>query len=379
MTGPLDGVRIVELAGIGPGPFAAMMLADHGADVIRVERPGGSPAGNIDILNRSRRSIIVDLKQPEGIKAVLALCRDADGFIEGLRPGVTERLGLGPEALLAANPRLIYGRMTGWGQDGPLAQAAGHDLNYIALTGALHAMGRADEKPPVPLNLVGDFGGGGMLLAFGMVSAILAARTTGRGQVIDAAMTDGAALLAAMFFNAGRLAGVDTPRGANMLGGAAPFYDTYETADGHYIALAAVEPQFYRLALEKIGLADDPDFQPQINPAAWPALKAKLADRIKSRTRADWCALMEGTDACFAPVLSFGEAHSHPHNVARGTFVEAFGVIQPAPAPRYSESVTRVPSLSQPGSDTDTLLTEAGYSEGDIELMRARGIVAGQR
>lgn len=379
MTGPLSGLRIIELAGIGPGPFAAMMLADHGADVIRIERPGGSPGGAIDVLNRSRRSIILDLKKPEGIQAVMALCRDADGFIEGLRPGVTERLGLGPERLIAANPRLVYGRMTGWGQDGPLAQAAGHDINYIALTGALHAMGRAEEKPPVPLNLVGDFGGGGMLLAFGMVSAILSARTTGRGQVIDAAMTDGAALLAALFFNPGRLIGVQASRGQNMLGGAAPLYDTYETSDGKFIALGAVEPHFYRLVLEKIGLADDPDFQAQQDPATWPAAKVKMAALIKTRTREAWCALLEGTDACFAPVLSFAEAPAHPHNAARGTFVEAFGVVQPAPAPRYSESSTRPPCLNPPGADTDALLAEAGYCEADIELMRARGIAAGPR
>jgi alpha-methylacyl-CoA racemase len=373
--GPLRGVRIVELAGIGPGPFAGMMLADHGAEVIRVERPG-PPRPFTDVLTRSRRSIVVDLGTPVGAEVVRALARRADGFIEGLRPGVTERLGLGPEVLLADNPKLVYGRVTGWGQNGPLAQAAGHDLNYIAVTGALHAMGRADDKPPVPLNLIGDFGGGGMLLAFGMLSAILAARTSGRGQVVDAAMTDGAALLAAMFY-AGGMPQYRGPRGTNILGGAAPFYDTYETADGSFIALAAIEPQFYALLLEKTGLAGDPDLDAQMDRASWPAAKAKISERIKTRTRAQWCALLEGTDVCFAPVLSIAEAPEYPHNRAREVFIEAFGVVQPAPAPRYSESRTRTPFLAEKGSDVDDLLQEAGFAAERIEDLKKAGVVGG--
>lgn len=377
MTGPLQGLRVVELAGIGPGPFAGMMLADHGAEVIRIERPGPAATFPQDVLHRSRRSIVVDLKRPEGVEVALRLSRTADGFIEGLRPGVAERLGVGPEVLLQANPRLVYGRVTGWGQDGPLAHAAGHDLNYIALSGALYALGRADEKPPVPLNLIGDFGGGGMLLAFGMLSAILAARTTGRGQVVDAAMTDGAALLMSMFFNPGDLAGAQAPRGGNLLGGAAPFYDTYETADGGFVAVAAIEPQFYAELLQLTGLAGDPDFRDQTDRAAWPAAKAKLAAMFMTRTRAQWCALLEGGDACFAPVLSIQEAPAHPHNRARGTFIEAFGLVQPAPAPRYSESQTRWPTLPEAGADTDAVLRDAGYGPAEIAALRRAGVVQG--
>ncbi len=373
MTGPLAGIRIVELAGIGPGPFTAMMLADHGAEVTRVERPNAT--GTPDINQRSRRSIMVDLKQPEGIQVVLDLCRTADGLIEGLRPGVTERLGLGPDVLLGLNPKLVYGRITGWGQDGPLAQAAGHDLNYIALSGALHPMGPADGKPPVPLNLVGDFGGGGMLLAFGMLSAILCARTTGKGQVVDAAMTEGAALLASMFFNPGKLAGVDAPRGQNLLGGAAHFYDTYETSDGAFIVVGAIEPQFYAELLHRVGLADDPTFKAQNDTAAWPLAKEKLTALFKTQTRDHWCKLLEGTDACFAPVLSPKEAPEHPHNKTRRAFVEAFGITQPAPAPRYSVSDTRAPELRKVGADTEALLRQAGYSEDRITKLIETGVV----
>ena len=383
--GPLAGLRIVELAGIGPGPFAGMMLADHGAEVIRVERPGLPPrygAGYRDVLTRSRRSITIDLKQPEGVEAVHAITRGADGFIEGLRPGVTERLGLGPEVLCAETPKLVYGRVTGWGQDGPLAQAAGHDIDYIALSGALHAMDRADRKPDPPLNLVGDFGGGGMLLAFGMLSAILAARATGRGQVVDAAMTDGAALLMSMYFSEGEIGHWQGPRGENLLGGAAPFYDTYETADGAFIAVGAIEPQFWALLLQALGLAGDPDCTAQLDRAAWPAAKSKVAAAFKTRTRAQWCERLEGTDACFAPVLSMQEAIQHPHNRARGTFVEGSGVegrslIQPAPAPRYSESTTRPPFLPETGADTDAVLQDAGFTPAQIAELRHAGVVAG--
>lgn len=383
--GPLAGLRVIELAGIGPGPFAAMMLADHGAEVIRVERPRTLPvygAGYRDVLNRSRRSIAVDLKRPEGIEVVRRLARGADGLIEGLRPGVAERLGLGPELLLADTPKLVYGRVTGWGQDGPLCQAAGHDINYIALSGALHAMGQAAEKPPVPLNLVGDFGGGGMLLAFGMLSAILCARETGRGQVIDAAMSDGAALLMSMFFSQGDISRWQGPRGDNMLGGAAPFYDTYETAEGGFVAVGAIEPQFWAVLLQALDLAGDPDCTAQLDRSAWPAAKAKIAAAFRSRTRAEWCARLEAIDACFAPVLSMQEAVQHPHNRARGTFVEGLGpagsgLMQPAPAPRYSESTTRQPFLTESGADTDAVLLDAGYTSAQIAELRRTSVVAG--
>ena len=374
---PLTGLRIVELAGIGPGPFAGMMLADHGAEVIRVERADGAHHYPSNILNRSRRSIVVDLKQPDGVAVVRALCRNADGFIEGLRPGVTERLGLGPNVLRSDNPRLVYGRITGWGQTGPLAQSAGHDINYIALSGALHPMGRAEDKPPVPLNLLADFGGGGMLLAFGMLSAILAAKHTGQGQVIDAAMTEGAALLASMFFNPGVLAGIGTPRGSNMLGGAAPYYDTYTTADGEFIALGAIEPQFHAQLLEVTGLTGDPDFARQLDPSSWPAATARLAAIIATRTRAEWCERFAGHDACFAPVLSLAEAPDHPHHRARGAFIAVHGLIQPAPAPRYSASSTREPTLTEIGADTDALLAEVGYDHAEIARLRTAGAVSG--
>ena len=372
---PLIGLRIVEMAGIGPGPFAGMMLADHGAEVIRVERPG-PPSPYRDPLNRSRRSIVVDLKRPEGTAVVRALAGKADGLIEGLRPGVMERLGLGPDRLLAENGKLVYGRVTGWGQDGPLAQAAGHDLNYLALSGALHPMGRPDGKPPVPLNLIGDFGGGGMLLAFGMLSAILVARSTGRGQIVDAAMTEGAALLSTMFY-AGGTRQWDGPRGTNMLGGAAPFYDTYPTADGGFISIACVEPQFFALLLDALELTDDPDFAAQMDRSRWPAAKAKLTALFAKRTRAQWCALMEGTDVCFAPVLSMAEAADYPHNAARRAFVDACGLVQPAPAPRYSLSSTVAPTLPEKGADSRALLAEAGFDEAHIRSLWNDGIVSG--
>jgi len=375
MAGPLEGVRIVEMAGIGPGPFCGMMLADHGAEVIRVERPGRAPSDFRDVMDRSRRSIIVDLKKPEGVEVIRQLCRSADGLIEGYRPGVMERLGLGPDLLIEDNPKLVYGRMTGWGQTGPLAQAAGHDLNYISLTGALYSMGRADEKPPIPLNLVGDFGGGGMMLAFGMVSAILSARTSGRGQVIDCAMTEGAALLSAMFFSLLGSGRWDGSRGTNMLGGAAPFYGVYETADDQFVSLGSIEPQFYAEMLQRTGLKDDPDFEHQNDPAFWPVMREKLAAVIKTKTQDQWRAAMEGTDVCFAPVLSMVDAPSHPHNRARGAFVEAFGVIQPAPAPRYSVTQTATPTLSPKGADAEAVLKSAGFNADQIAALRAQGVV----
>ncbi len=374
MSGPLHGLRIVELGGIGPGPFAGMMLADHGAEVIRIDRPKRD-TGYRDVTDRSRRSITLDLKQPGAVEVVIELVKTADGLIEGFRPGVMERLGFGPEVLLAANPRLVYGRMTGWGQDGPLAQAAGHDLNYIALSGALQAMGLPGQKPPVPLNLVGDYGGGGMMLAFGMVAALLSARTTGAGQVVDAAVSDGAALLMAMFCSQG--GGIDWQRGrgSHWLTGAAHFYETYETSDGQFIAIGAVESKFHALLLDKLGLAGDPDFAPQKDPGTWPRAKAKLEALFRQKTRAQWCDLLEGSDACFAPVLSLKEAAAHPHNAARGTFVEAFGTLQPAPAPRYSQSQTTAPTFAEPGSDGAAILREAGFSPERIAALEADGVL----
>ncbi len=381
MSGPLAGIRIVELAGIGPAPFACMMLADHGAEVIRIERPdakrggpGGDPAK--DILLRSRKTIAVDLKSAAGIGVVRDLVASADGFVEGFRPGVTERLGLGPDVLLGTNPRLVYGRMTGWGQDGPYAQAAGHDINYIALAGALHAFGRAGEKPTPPINMVGDFGGGAMMLAFGMVSALLHARTTGQGQVIDCAMTDGAALLMSMIWSFHGQGLWRDERGVNLLDSGAHFYDTYACADGKYVSIGAIEPQFYAVLREKAGLTADPAFDRQMGPRGWPALKEKLAAVFATRTRDDWCAILEHTDACFAPVLSLAEAPAHPHNAMRGTFVEAGGVIQPAPAPRYSATPTTTPQMAGERTDTENVLAEIGYTTAAIAALKTGGVVA---
>jgi len=335
MPGPLAGIRIIELAGIGPGPFCGMMLADHGAEVIRVDRPGAT-LNPRDPLLRSRTAMQLDLKAPDDIAKLRQLVKTADGLIEGFRPGVTERLGIGPDVLLADNPKLVYGRMTGWGQTGPYAAAAGHDINYIALSGVLGALGRADHKPTPPINLVGDFGGGAMMLAFGMVSALLGVKNGAPGQVIDCAMTDGSALLMAMMwgFRAQGVWGDD--RGTNMLDTGAPFYDTYETADGCYVSIGSLEPQFYALLRDKLGIVGDPLFDAQHDRTQWPAQQAKLTEIFRTRTRDEWCALMEATDVCFAPVLGFDEAVAHPHNRDRGTFIDVGGVLQPAPAPRYS-------------------------------------------
>lgn len=377
MAGPLTGIRIIEFAGLGPGPFAGMMLADHGAEVIRIDRPGASSDPR-DALARNRRSIALDMKQPEGLAIARALCANADAIIEGYRPGVMEKLGLGPDVLLADNPNLVYGRMTGWGQHGPYADAAGHDINYIALSGVLHTIGPKGEKPTVPMNYVGDFGGGGMMLAFGMVSALLAVKAgTAKGQVIDCAMTDGSALIAAMiwsFHAMGRHADV---AGVNILDGGAPFYDSYTCKDGKFIALGSIEQQFYALMREKVGVADDPTFDAQWDSARWPELKSKLAAIIAQKTRDEWCAIMEMTDVCFAPILSLTEAPQHPHNVARQTFVEVGGAIQPAPAPRYSSTVADTPRAATPvGSDSDGLLAELGYEAEQIAALRATGAIA---
>ena len=376
--GPLSGVKVIEIAGIGPGPFAAMMLADMGADVLRIDRIArrvpSRPAQ--DVLNRSRHSVGVDLKHEAGVALVLELVADADALIEGFRPGVMERLGLGPDACLARNAKLVYGRMTGFGQDGPLAHAAGHDINYIALGGALHAIGRAGEAPLPPLNLVGDFGGGGMLLAYGLVCALLETQRSGRGQVVDAAMVDGASLLMAMFF-AMRAQGFHSEqRGTNLLDTGAHFYETYETADGKHVAIGAIEPPFYAELLQKIGLAGEA-LPNQMDRARWPELKQKLAAVFKLRTRAEWCELLEGSDACFAPVLSMSEALEHPHNRARSTFTEVAGVAQPSPAPRFSRSTVDPPRApSHPGADTEAGLTRWGISGERIAQLRAAGAIS---
>ncbi len=350
MAGALEGLTVLEFAGIGPGPFACMMLADHGAKVIRIDRPAkgarAGDAGNRDILNRNRTRIELDLKDPASIARIRELVKTADAIIEGYRPGVMERLGLGPDVLLADNPRLVYGRMTGWGQDGPMAPLAGHDINYIALAGALHTYGQAGGKPQFPVNAVGDFGGGGMVMAFGVLAGVLSAQRTGKGQVIDCAMVDGAAILSAMtwtFFGNGQW---KDERGTNLLDGGAHFYDTYETSDGKWIALGSIEPQFYALLMEKSGLGADPAMAAQHDQAQWPALKVKVAALIATKTRAEWEAIMDGTDICFAPVLSLKEAPHHPHNAARATFVEDGGMTMPAPAPRFSGTPAPAPKLA---------------------------------
>ncbi len=375
--GPLQGVKIVEIAGIGPGPYCAMMLADMGADVVRVDRKAAAGSGSKhEILNRNRRSIAVDLKNPEGVETVLKLIEEADGLIEGFRPGVMERLGLGPDVCLERNPKLVFGRMTGWGQYGPLAHAAGHDQNYIAITGTLNAIGRKGERPVVPLNLVGDFGGGGMMLAFGLACGIIEARTSGKGQVIDAAMTDGAAVLSSMMWGF-RSAGIWTNEAEdNMLDGAAHFYDTYECKDGKYVSIGSIEPQFYALLREHTGLTDDPDFDAQMDKSKWPELKDKLGAVLKTKTRDEWTEIMEGTDVCFAPILSWDEAPNHPHNKERGTFVEIDGVMQPAPAPRFSRTspeISRAPTVA--GADNDDVLSDWGFSADVIEALKGSGAI----
>ncbi|MCB2076597.1 MAG: CoA transferase [Novosphingobium sp.] len=338
MAGALDGITVIELAGIGPGPFGCMMLADHGARVIRVQRPGwtdGTDFGSRDVVNRNREIIEIDLKTAEGIQAVREMARHADALVEGYRPGVLERLGLGPDVLLADNPRLVIGRVTGWGQEGPKSQLAGHDINYIALSGALHTYGREGQKPTFPVNVVGDYAGGGMFLAFGILAGILSARSSGKGQVIDCAMLDGASVLTGMTYTLFAEGMWKDERGVNILDGAAPYYETYETSDGKWVSIGPLEPAFYALLLDKLGLSDDPDFLDRDDRYRWPGLKERLEVIFKSRTRDEWCALMEDTDVCFAPVLSLSEAPHHPHNVARGTFVDVNGMIQPAPAPRF--------------------------------------------
>jgi alpha-methylacyl-CoA racemase len=385
MAGPLDGYRIVELAGIGPGPFAAMMLADMGADVVRVDRVDavvdpGSARPPVDPLGRGRRSVGVDLKHPDGVETVLRLVERADGLIEGFRPGVTERLGVGPDACLRRNSRIVYGRMTGWGQDGPYAAAAGHDINYIALSGTLSMIGRAGEAPVPPVNLIGDFGGGGLLMAFGVVCGLLEARTSGRGQVIDAAMVDGSALLATMIHGLRGYGAWRAERGSNLLDTGSWFYEVYETSDGGFVSFGSLEPQFFAELLRRTGLADDVDGQgpvaPQSDRSAWPAMKRRLADLVRTRTRDEWCQLLEGTDTCFAPVLGMDEAPLHPHNAHRNTFIEVDGIVQPAPAPRFSRTPASV-SLPppRPGEHTGEVLADWGFPASDVADLRAAGAV----
>jgi alpha-methylacyl-CoA racemase len=374
MPGALDGIRILEIAGIGPGPFAGMMLADHGADVIRIDRPKSTPSPT-DILSRSRRNIGLDLKHPDGIAILRDLARKSDGLIEGFRPGVMERLGIGPDVLLADNPRLVYGRMTGWGQTGPLANTAGHDINYIAIAGALHAFGRAGDKPTPPINMVADFGGGGMLLAFGMVAALLHVQRTGQGQVIDAAMVDGAALLMSMVWGFRAAAYWQDERGVNLLDSGAHFYDTYETADGKYLAIGAIQPQFYAQFRKVTGLESDGSFDAQMDASTWPNLKQKLAGILRTKTRDDWMMLFEGTDCCVAPVLSMTEAPHHAHNALRKTFVESNGVTQPTPAPRFSATPS-VPPAPHPGhTDTRDILTDLGYTPDRIDALTSARVL----
>jgi alpha-methylacyl-CoA racemase len=380
--GPLKGITIIELAGIGPAPFAGMLLADMGATVIRVDRredsqlgiPGRAP--KFDVLARGRQSIAVDMKSPAGQAVVLKLCAKADGLIEGFRPGVIERLELGPDVLLQTNPKLVVGRMTGFGQEGPWAQRAGHDIDYIALAGALHAFGRKGEAPVPPINLIGDFGGGGMFLAFGMVAAMLEAKTSGQGQVVDAAMVDGSAYLMAMIYGMRSAGRWTDERGVNILDTGAPWYDTYETADGKWLALGAIETKFYAELLDKLGLADHADLPMQFDAPRWPELRQLFADTIKRQTRDAWEQVFDGSDACVAPILSLDEAPNHPHMAARGTFITRDGVTQPAPAPRFSRSQ---PSIGiapvVPGSDTEAVLSAAGYSAKDIAALIKAGVV----
>jgi alpha-methylacyl-CoA racemase len=403
--GPLDGVRVIEIASLAPAPFGCMILSDLGADVLRVERPEGcGPAASapVDPLVRGRRSIGLNLKDPAGIELLLRLAEDADVLVEGFRPGVTERLGFGPGDCAARNPRLVYARMTGWGQDGPLAAAAGHDIDYIGVSGALEPIGRAGQPPVPPLNLVADFGGGGMLLAIGVLAALLERERSGLGQVIDAAMVDGSALLTSFLYGLRAAGAWQDERGTNLLDGGAPFYDTYETADGRYVAVGALEPKFYAALLAGLGLGEQAEsgqararqiparsaagtgqrgngeraLPGQYDRAGWPLLRARLTKAFLSRTQAEWGEVFAGTDACVAPVLSPADAPAHPHNAARGTFIEVGGVVQPAPAPRFGRTAAGRPQAPpRPGTDTDAVLAGLGYSAAQITALRANGIV----
>lgn len=375
MTGPLSGIRVIEMAGLGPAPFAGMILADMGAEVIRVDRAGARPSsGYVDLLARGRRSVALDLKQDRGRDLALALVATADVLLEGFRPGVMERLGLGPDVCAERNSRLVYGRMTGWGQEGSYAADPGHDINYIALAGALEPIGRAGDRPLPPLNLVGDFGGGGMLLALGVVAALVERSVSGCGQVVDAAMVDGAALLMSMHW--GMLqSGMVGPRGTNLLDTGAPFYEVYECADGGHVSIGAIEPQFYRRLCELLGL-DLVAWGEQGDREQWPRRKAELAELFRGKTRDEWCAILEHQEVCFAPVLTMNEAAEHPHNVERGTFATVDGVVQPAPAPRFSRTPTTLgAAAAEPGADTLSVVRELGLPDGEIDDLVAAGVI----
>jgi alpha-methylacyl-CoA racemase len=378
--GPLSDVKVIEIAGIGPGPFAAMMLSDMGADVVRVDRAQsverGFDPGWMEVLNRGRRSIGIDLKHPDGVETILRMVEQADALIEGFRPGVAERLGIGPDACRARNPKLVYGRMTGWGQEGPYSQAAGHDINYISLAGALAHFGRAGSKPTPPMNIVGDFGGGGMLLAFGVVCAVLEARSSGEGQVVDAAMVDGSAALMAMTWGLRAMGVFDEENlGGNVLDTGAPFYDTYETADGKFVSVGALEPQFFTELVERLGLSSE-DLPVQMDRNRWPELRERFTEVFKSKTRDEWREILEHTDACFAPVLTMSEATEHPHIRARDTVVELEGVQQPAPAPRFSRTPGAIARrAAQPGQHTDEALADWGFDPDELAKLRDAGAI----
>lgn len=373
--GPLDGTRVVEVASLAPAPFGCMVLSDLGADVIRVDRPGTPSASGADVLGRGRRSIRLNLKDPDGVDVLLRLVSESDVLVEAFRPGVAERLGFGPGPCLERNPRLVYARMTGWGQEGPLAGAAGHDIDYIAVSGVLGLIGRVGERPVPPLNLVGDFGGGGMLLAVGVLAALLERHRSGKGQVVDAAMVDGSALLAS-FLHGLRAAGAwQDERGANVLDGGAPFYDTYETADGRHMAVGALEPKFYQELLAGLGLAEA-GLPAQYDRSGWPALRARFAQAFAQRTQDEWTRVFDGSDACAAPVVAAGDAPGHPHNAARGVFIDVGGVTQPAPAPRFSRTPPGVPAAPpRLGADTGGVLAELGFSRAQVAALRDRGSV----
>ena len=373
-SGPLSGIRILEFAGIGPTPFCGMLLSDLGADVVRIDRKGGQDYDRFAVTTRGRRSVAVDLKNPAGVEAVLKLSEQAEALIEGFRPGVMERLGLGPDEILQRNPRLVYGRMTGWGQTGPLAKSAGHDINYIAISGALNAIGSTD-KPEIPLNLIGDYGGGALYLAFGLLAGILHARQTGKGQVVDAAMLDGTLSLLSIFFGNIAAGSWLNQRHVNIIDGGSHFYNVYQCADDKWISLAAIEPQFYALLLEKADI-DDPEFKEQLDQSRWPQLRDKLAAIIRGKTRDEWRSILENTDACFAPVLDFDEAPQHPHNQARGMFTELDGVVQPAPAPQFSATPGAVQSApATAGQHNDEALSDWGFSQDEIEKLKKSGAV----
>jgi len=377
--GPLNGVRIIELQGIGPGPFCGMMLADMGAQIIRIDRSTnvGREASTTDFLARGRQSIGIDLKNPDGVATVLKLVETADALIEGFRPGVTERLGIGPDVCLERNPRIIYGRMIGWGQTGSMASAAGHDINYISLSGALHAIGEKDRNPTPPLNLIGDFGGGGMLLAFGMAAALFEREQSGKGQVVDAAMTDGSALLMNAVFGMMNTGQWKHERGTNLLDGGAHFYGTYQTQDGKHISIGSIEPQFYELLLEKTGLGADSDLPRQMSRDDWPMLKDKLTNIFLGKTRDEWDAIMLGTDICYAPVLTLQEAAAQKHNQERGTFATVDGLIQAAPAPRFSRTEPELSTpATAPGSDSEQVLRDLGLGDDEIKTLLDSGAVA---